>query len=223
MKIFTIATDNYFIHLELWLKHAKPILKNHELCLIYAGDKTDKKQHELFDNFSYIKFYPKPPDMFWFDQIKMAGNTIFNTDEIIYTDCDCDIKQDITTCTEYIGDNKIGWCKSPIIHSYWKNICTNKYNKNIWEANLGFLLLKEDIFDIYNKYLEIMKKDIKIFLVGTFAFNTMIREESIKHIELPYLYSVVWSHKRFLKDAKAIQYCGNKGRKNRMEVNKNAS
>jgi hypothetical protein len=55
-------------------------------------------------------------------------------------------------------------------------------------------------------------------LIGTYAFNWLVRENKDKFSELPYYNSVIWWDFANFANAKCVQYCNDAGQAKRLEL-----
>lgn len=216
LSIVTISTADWLDkHAFRWLRYARSSNPDAKLHLILVGE-PDEQGHKIADMFDVVKQFGQAcKNRDFFNTIRMSATTEFDLKETIYCDLDCDILQPLDYVPEFC-DKALMWVRSPSVSEEWQGICAkNKWAQ--WGANNGFLYLRKDYKEPYVKWLAQLKKDgASQRLVGTYAFNAMIRELADENAELPYYTSVVWWDYRNILTAKTIQYCNDRGQSKRL-------
>lgn len=127
-----------------------------------------------------------------------------------------DIITDLPTETD-----KIGWCRSPAIHPAWNTVCDRLGLGNPEpEANNGLLWLSGVFAEPYDKAMAELSvmKDLPARILGTLAFNLMLRRNPGIGFEIPYKYGCIWWDCKKWPDARVFHYCNAIGQKKREEL-----
>ena len=212
MNIVTISNEKWIdLHGHRWARFARASNPNAKLFLIYIGH-MDK--HPVMDMFDKVVYYPPERDYRdWYNIVRLKAAKLFDIDEYLYCDLDADILQDMSGIAKQPGD--ILWVRSPAVSQEFRELCKeNGWNE--WGANNGLLYIRKDYSQRYEEILQGLKdKGCSPRLVGTYAFNALVRE-SPAFGESAYYHSVIWWDYQNLCTAKTIQWCNDEGQAKRL-------
>lgn len=214
MNICTIITAGWVDkHLIRWKRYADKNLPTWKKYLIYAEDWIGDAESWVKDSFDGVKVIGAGQRDLW-NRCRMGATTLFGLDEVVYCDADADILAPLEL-QDIMGDATMGFVKSPAKHGDWVNIC-DKRGWPSWEANNGFLYLKCDWTEEYDKAVESVKAECTSDRIsGTMAFNWMLRN-SEGWTELPYENSMIWWDVNNIIGARVVQYCNDQGQAKRL-------
>jgi hypothetical protein len=176
--------------------------------------------HPVLAQFDMVKqFDPSYDHREWYNEVRMSATSIFGVDEILYCDADADIIRDMSVVPLF-SDKKLMWVRSSGVTQEWKEICA----KEGWQdfgANNGLLYLRKDWSVEYRKWMDKFRADkVSPRMLGTYAFNALIREYKDDNVGLPYETSIIWwdySSPAYL-NAKCIQWCNSQGQAKRLAL-----
>lgn len=217
MILTTICNEPWIDkHLVRWLRYAKKY-SGCKLGLIYTGRLG--ALDGVYRDFDKVVDFPADADCRdWYNTVRMGATNLFGED-VLYCDCDCDIMGDMSHLKGEIPDKELLFCMSPAYHDDWVKIVYDRYRgQELWEANNGLLVLRKDWTKEYEEAFKIAKGSPRI--VGTIAFNIMLREGGETAAELPYKYSVIWHDYKFMAEQLpvSIQYCNSHGQAKRVAL-----
>lgn len=215
MNIVAISNEAWlYSHGYRWARFARKSNPNAKLYLLYAGSMCKNEVTDMFDN---VYFFPNADaHRDWYNSIRMKAGKYLGIDEYLYCDLDADILQDMSHVLGQPGD--VMWVRSPSVSQEWVDICKKKGWQE-WGANNGLLYVRADHSQRYEEILGTLKAEgCSQRLVGTYAFNQLVREEKEKFTEMPYYNSVIWWDYKNLATAKILQYCNDKGQAKRLEL-----
>ena len=219
MNICTIITEDWVdAHLARWIRYVKKNVPDCKLFLYYCGESMDRKFPGLRDEFEGVCEIPlEGRDQF--NRIRMSATTDFGVDSCLYLDADCDVLADLSRIPEEVEGSSLAFVESPALHKDWVSLCKDlgKPEESSWEGNNGLLWMTEDWGDRYQKAFDAVKGKANPRIVGTMAFNWMLRENE-GWARLPYQYGVIWWDSAMFKGAKIIQYCNDKGQAKRVAM-----
>jgi len=219
MYICTISNDAWLNnHTARWLRYARGSNPDAKLCLLYCGEQNEN--HPILNGFDVVEAFDKANDQReWYNEVRMSAPSIFGVDEILYCDADADIIRDMAVVPLF-SDKKLMWVRSPGVTQEWKEICA-KEGWQDWGANNGLLYLRKDWGNEYHVWIERLKANgANPRMLGTYAFNALIREYKDENVGLPYETSVIWwdyASPAYL-NSKCIQWCNNQGQAHRLAL-----
>ena len=217
MNICTIITPNWIDrHLVRWCRYVRRSNPTANLYLIMPQQFDLGK---LTGEFKGVWYDDAEPSRYWLNSIRMRGCELFGVDEMIYCDADADILEDLGSVTED-KTYEIASVPSPAIHRDWTAASLELgWGVPEKEQNNGFLVMRRSFEKEYETAWEQsgICKDNRIR--GTIAFNIMLHGME-KAKELSYTTSVIWWNMEpdVMLKAKIIQYCSDKGKAKRWEL-----
>ncbi|TRZ48367.1 MAG: hypothetical protein D4S01_10460 [Dehalococcoidia bacterium] len=224
MNICTIATEGEWVenHLPRWLRHVKKNCPDAKVYLILACNDENllHPHYKAISEFDGVKVYPLGvADRTWFNEIRMYATEIFDVDDMLYLDCDCDVLEDISDIPKQ-SDKALMFVKSPIIHPSYYNISQELgYGIPEWVADNCLLYMRRSFLKEYKKArAKVRKIKNNPRVVGTMNFNIMLKDNPDIWQELPEEYGTIWWNADKWRFAKIIQYCSENGQHKRMNL-----
>ena len=213
LNIVAISNEDWlFTHGLRWARFARRSNPDAKLLLLYAGNMVKNDVTDMFDHVFYFPNASANRD--WYNTIRMEAGKWCGIDEYLYCDLDADILQDMSHVKNQPGD--VMWVRSPSVSEEWKRLC-KKNGWQEWGANNGLLYVRKDYSQRYKEILGTLKAEgCSQRLVGTYAFNQLVRENKESFSELPYFNSVIWWDYQNIAIAKVLQYCNDQGQTKRL-------
>ena len=218
MDIVTVGNEKWLgSHVYRWARIARRSNPQARLHLLYCGE--DREENAVtFSMFDEIKKYPSHCDNRpWYNSIRMRATSELGIEEVLYCDADADILQSL----EYVPlfcDRPLMYVRSPGISQEWREIC----EKNGWPVkgvNNGLLYLRKDYGAMYDEiHKRYVEQGCSPRLVGTYAFNVLVRELADESAELPYYTSVIARDYINLTTARVVQYCNDENQAHRLRL-----
>ena len=218
MNIVTISNEKWLDdHAIRFLRLARNSNPTANITLIYTGVQNEPS-NDICGRFDRVVRYPVGADCRdWYNTVRLKMNDL-GIGEYLYVDVDVDILQDLSGIMKQPGD--ILWARSPTISQEFAEMCDKKgWNK--WGANNGMLYIRKDYSTRYTEILESLKAEgCSPRLVGTYAFNQLVRENKEVICEMPYYNDVIFWDMQSLATAKAVHWCNVVGQAKRVALEK---
>ena len=209
LNILTICSGqgDWPAHCERWVRY---VLKSNPVAvlnLVWIGD-TRPLASEWAKSFFRIKLFGvENLNRLFLNSVRMEATELFHVEHMLYVDCDCDVYENLSFIES--GEPELSCVRSTGPRAAWIQQCVDDgLGVPEKEMNNGLLWMRRSYKEEYAKAWEAAgKADDRIR--GSVAFNIMLRGVSFG--ELPYSTSVVWSDVEHLIDAKAVQWCNDRG------------
>ena len=201
MNICTICTPDWISsHLARWFRHVRFSNPTADLYLIMPGT-PDDLSHPVVREFTQTHLVD-PAEVYshgqlsrpWVNEVRMSATELFDVDEMLYIDADCDVYGDMSRGWAE-SDKDLMWVRSPWPNAEWTQMAGQfgYSGAGDWVANNGLLYMRRSFKDEWASAWEKCGNTHRNSRVtGVLNFNVMLRDNPELWHELPKRYSVVW-------------------------------